>query len=248
MLRLLTIPISHYCEKARWALDAAGQRYREEANLPVFHMGPVRRAGGRRTVPVLVTPDGCLKESGEIMRWADARGSTGLFPEDKITEIERWLDELDSEFGVDTRLWGYAQLLPYKELVMRFGFAGAPRWQARMAGVAFPMLKMMMSKKLGIVPSRVAHAEQRIDRLLDRVDALLADGRPHLTGDRFTAADLTFAALGAPLVGPPEYHVPLPAVDDMPGDARRRIEAWRARPSGGYVLRMFREKRRARPS
>lgn len=29
--RLLTIPISHYCEKARWALEHAGIPYREDA-------------------------------------------------------------------------------------------------------------------------------------------------------------------------------------------------------------------------
>ena len=36
---------------------------------------------------------------------------------------------------------------------------------------------------------------------------MLADGRPFLLGDRFTAADLTFAALAAPVVLPPRYGV-----------------------------------------
>ena len=31
--RLLTIPISHYCEKARWALERAGLAYREERHV-----------------------------------------------------------------------------------------------------------------------------------------------------------------------------------------------------------------------
>ncbi len=31
--RLLTIPISHYCEKARWALDRAGLDYVEERHV-----------------------------------------------------------------------------------------------------------------------------------------------------------------------------------------------------------------------
>jgi hypothetical protein len=38
-----------------------------------------------------------------------------------------------------------------------------------------------------------------------QVDELLADGRPYICGRRFTAADVTFAALGGPMVAPPQY-------------------------------------------
>ena len=30
---LITIPISHFCEKARWALERAGLPYREERHV-----------------------------------------------------------------------------------------------------------------------------------------------------------------------------------------------------------------------
>ena len=33
---LITISFSHYCEKARWALDRCGIEFRERANLPLF--------------------------------------------------------------------------------------------------------------------------------------------------------------------------------------------------------------------
>jgi glutathione S-transferase len=33
VLRLVTIPISHYCEKARWSLERAGLEYREERHV-----------------------------------------------------------------------------------------------------------------------------------------------------------------------------------------------------------------------
>ena len=35
---LITIPPSHYCEKARWALDYARIPYREERHPPLFHL------------------------------------------------------------------------------------------------------------------------------------------------------------------------------------------------------------------
>jgi hypothetical protein len=39
----------------------------------------------------------------------------------------------------------------------------------------------------------------------EQVDESLANGHAFICGDRFTAADLTFAALGGPMVVPPEY-------------------------------------------
>ena len=60
MLRLITIPISHYCEKARWALERADIPYREERHVQLIHRIAARRAGGGQTVPVLVTPEGTL--------------------------------------------------------------------------------------------------------------------------------------------------------------------------------------------
>ena len=75
MLRLITIPISHYCEKARWALDRARIGYREERHVQFVHRVAARRAGGGSTVPVLVT-DGSGRESSEILRWVDERTQT----------------------------------------------------------------------------------------------------------------------------------------------------------------------------
>ena len=73
MLRLVTIPISHYCEKARWALERAGMPYREERHVQLVHRIAARRAGGGLTVPVLVTDRGVLRESSEILDWVDER-------------------------------------------------------------------------------------------------------------------------------------------------------------------------------
>ena len=73
MLRLVTIPISHYCEKARWSLERAGVDYREERHVQGIHRIAARRAGGGATVPVLVTPDGPIGESRQILEWVDGR-------------------------------------------------------------------------------------------------------------------------------------------------------------------------------
>jgi glutathione S-transferase len=73
VLRLITIPISHYCEKARWALERVRIPYREEAHVQAVHRIAAWRAGGGITVPVLVTPEGSIGESAEILAWIDRR-------------------------------------------------------------------------------------------------------------------------------------------------------------------------------
>ena len=70
--RLLTIPISHYCEKARWALERAGLAYREERHVQGVNRIVSRRAGGHGTLPVLICEVGVLAESEAILRYADA--------------------------------------------------------------------------------------------------------------------------------------------------------------------------------
>src|SRR5438105_14949685 len=79
--RLVTIPISHFCEKARWALDRAGVQYVEQPHLQFIHILAARFAGGARTVPVLVTEAGdVLADSTAILHWAD----TQLEPERRL--------------------------------------------------------------------------------------------------------------------------------------------------------------------
>src|SRR5436309_13256055 len=81
--RLVTIPISHFFEKARWALDRAGVDYVEQPHIQLVHVLAARRAGGGRTVPVLVTESEVIAESSAILRWADGRVSSDrrLYPE-----------------------------------------------------------------------------------------------------------------------------------------------------------------------
>ena len=84
MLRLVTIPISHYCEKARWALDRAGMPYREVPHVQGIHHVASRLGVARGTVPVLVTHYGAIGESEEIVAWVDGAvspPSSGCFPE-----------------------------------------------------------------------------------------------------------------------------------------------------------------------
>ena len=71
---LITIPFSHYCEKARWALERGRVGFREEPHAPFFSRLATRRHGGKAsTVPVFVKDDKTLlTDSTDILHFVDA--------------------------------------------------------------------------------------------------------------------------------------------------------------------------------
>jgi glutathione S-transferase len=247
-LRLVTIPISHYCEKARWALDRGGIEYREERHVQLIHRVAARAAGGGRTVPVLVTPDGALGESEEILAWVDARTppAARLYPagEHERVEVVALCRRLDERLGPTARRLIYVHVLEQRELVLRFNNQGVRRWEAQALRFTWPLAVREMKRQLGVRPGIEVEDEAAVRSELDFVAELLRDGRPFLRGERFGAADLTFAALAAAVVLPPEYGVSLPQPGVLRPDTAELVERARAHPAGAYALRLFAEHRR----
>jgi glutathione S-transferase len=248
VLRLITIPISHYCEKARWALERAGLPYREERHVQGIHQLAARRAGGGLTVPVLVTPDRAIGESREILTWVDARMSAEhrLLPEEPEArrEVERLCARLDEELGPKGRRLMYVHMFAQPKLALSFNNRGVPAWEDRMIRYGWPLMVRFIGRVLQITPGIETEDEAAVWRELDHVAELLADGRPYLCGERFSAADLTFAALSAPVVLPPEYGVALPQLGELSPPMANLIERAREHPAGRYALTLFATHRR----
>src|SRR5438105_8086599 len=126
--RLVTIPISHFCEKARWALDRAGVDYVEQRHLQLLHVLAARFAGGGRTVPVFVTDAGdVLADSTAILRWSDRQVAPGmrLYPDGALGAKAAALEaSLDDGLGPDGRLWMYHETLPAVRQLRKWVLAG----------------------------------------------------------------------------------------------------------------------------
>ncbi|HXB14295.1 MAG TPA: glutathione S-transferase family protein [Solirubrobacteraceae bacterium] len=245
MLRLITIPISHYCEKARWGLQRAGLSYHEEPHVQGLHRLYARRAGGGVTVPVLVTPDGAIGESEQILEWVDERTepSQRLFGTD--AERERALAlcrRLDARLGPHGRRLIYVRMFEQRELMLRYNDQGVPRWEDRALRIGLPVAKRFIGRLLEIRPGVEREDEAAVFAELDWVAEQLADGRPYLLGERFSAADLTFAALAAPIVLPPVYGVPLPPAELLDAPSKDLLERGRAHPAGAFALRLYDER------
>ncbi len=245
---LITIPISHYCEKARWALERARIPYRERAHVQGIHRFAVRRAGGGETAPVLVCGDRVLSESAEIVAFADTRAEPAkrLYPDgaaeaDEVRTLER---EFDTRLGPHGRRWMYDSMRGARSVVLAYNCTGVPAWERRALPLALPLMTRVIDRHFDISPATVAESEREVRAVFDEVATRLGDGRPYLAGERFTAADLTFAALTAPVVLPPEYGVPLPTPDELPATMAAVVRELRAHPAGAHALAMYRDERR----
>jgi glutathione S-transferase len=122
--------------------------------------------------------------------------------------------------------------------------AGAPGFEQLAVELGFDLVGKIISRRLGITPERLPRDLARIRAVFDEVGALVA-GRRYLVGDRFSAADLTFASMAAPFLLPAEYGTRLPDRDEAPPALKELVDAFRGHPAGVHGLRMFREERGA---
>jgi glutathione S-transferase len=104
--RLITIAISHHCEKVRWALDWLNIPYIEESHVPLFHRFATHNYGGT-SVPVLVTETGAFTDSTDILHYLNtiAPESRHLYPTDPelCQEVEQLEELFDTKLGVNIR-------------------------------------------------------------------------------------------------------------------------------------------------
>jgi len=244
--RLLTLPFSHYCEKARWALDATGVAYHEDAYMPGAHARATRAVGGK-TVPVLVDGATVLCDSTDIALYADsvAPSLRRLVPEDSearglVLAIE---EELDETLGKDARLIAYAYQLGTGEVARRF-LQELLRMPSPVARLAAPIVRALIFRAYRVTPERTVRAKARVRETFERLGERLR-GAGYLVGGSFTLADLTLAALATPLLSPPEH----PVMGHLQLTAAPELEAFRAEllstPTGEHAMRMYREHRRA---
>lgn len=244
-LTLVAIPISHYCEKARWALDRAGIDYVEERHLQGFHHFYAKRRGGEFTTPVLVFPDAreSIGQSSKILEWVDTQVSDELklYPDDiapRVRASEHWFD---ATLGPDGRGWLYGEILDDADVIEDYGLVGIPEHERRSYKVVFKVFRPYLAARLRVQGTR-AEAQSVFD-IYDAVAERISDGRPYLFGERFTAADLTFAALSAAVILPRRYGIELPPIDRVSPSLRQAIEEFRAHPAGQFAERLIEEHR-----
>jgi glutathione S-transferase len=249
MPTLITIPFSHFCEKARWALDRARAPYREEGHAPLFHKRAVLGAAGKAgSVPVLVLDgDGVLDDSPLIVRWADQRATSDrkLLPSggrerDEALALEH---HFDVDFAPHTRRLAYFHILPDRARTLTLMGIATPRAEHTAVRLAYPLLRGIMRRAMRIDGPGAMRSRDKVRSVFDEVGSRLADGRPYLLGDRFGVADIAFASLASPVLLPQEHPIRGQSTVEPPRALLDEAEALRKTPAGVFALRMYREHR-----
>jgi glutathione S-transferase len=249
MPTLLTIPFSHFCEKARWSLDHARVVYREQGHAPLLHRLAVRRArGAGGSVPVLVLDGEVLDDSPLILRWADAQAPrdrkllpTGGRERDEALALEC---HLDIDFAPHIRRLAYFHMFPDRARALGLMSLRTPAHESRMVALGFPVIRALMRRVMRIDAKGAERSRSKVRAVFDEINQRLSDGRPYLMGDRFSAPDLAFAAFAAGLVVPPEHPIYGASPTAWPPGMKKEAEGLVDTPAAEFVRRMYREHRR----
>jgi glutathione S-transferase len=206
------LKVSNYNEKARWALDYKGIPHIRRAGVPGRHAKLARRLTGESTFPVLVLDGEAIGDSTRIIEALESRWpERPLYPADPTQRREalEFEDFFDEELGAYTRLLALHRMLPDPELLLATftpDLQGGRRVAAR---AMYPLIRRRVTADFGIDERSVALAEGKCRGACERFRAELGPSG-YLVGDRFTVADLTLAALVAPLVAPEQFPYPQP--------------------------------------
>lgn len=244
---LITIPVSHYCEKIRWALTRLQIPFVEERHMPPFHRFATRRVGGQ-SVPVLVTETNVLINSQEILKYVDsiAADEAKLYPVDPENrqQVEKLVKSFDLVLAPAVRQWFYFYTFDQAQLIQPLWCQGVPWFERILFPIVFKRVRSIVFEAYAINVESATAAHQRICDSFEMIDSLLADGRTYLVGDRFSAADLTFATLAAAAVLPVGYGAKLPELNKLPPQMAANIQAFRETSAGRFVLRLYQEHQR----
>jgi glutathione S-transferase len=233
--------VSNFSEKARWALDYKRVPHRRVTAMPIAHMAVALALTGRvPTFPVLQLDGSAIGDSTRIIAALEARTpEPPLYPDDpgerrRALELEEFFDE---HLGPDVRRVAFFHVLGDPAFMRASAGAMTTPRQGAILAAGLPAFRAVLSRRYGVREQAAAQSLLKVRAAMALIDATRGGGE-HLVGDRFSVADLTAAALLAPLLGPPELPYRDPAVTFPPALERIAAEL-RELPAGAWVLRTY---------
>lgn len=246
-MKLLEFPHSHFCEKARWALDYKGIPFQPVTIMPGFHMLTVRKYASNTSVPVLLNDSDVVQGSSEILHYLDRKyPSRPLTPTD-ADELRDCLDierSMDKKLGVNIRRILYHSLLAHPDFIRYCFTHSLPKVKQLIFSLLYPMLRYKIYKTYVVSTAKVGQARNEFDATMDELEKTLI-GKHYLVGGQFTRADLSVAAMLSLLVMPAEHPFPWRELPDP--EARAFCAGYRDHPVSEWVRKMYRAHRKGMP-
>jgi cytochrome P450 len=236
-------------EIARWVLDRNNILYKDETHAPWKIQSIANQITGeafRQNHPVLQMTDALIYNVDSVVMFCEQR----CLPENRLIPTEAALqdDVLDlyhlftgEFFEQQVSKYMYCMLLMSKKIggtvfKQRIPFSEKLSYDLGAA-------KASMTKEYELKSNTPEEYMAEIRKIFEKVNGLLADGRRYLVGDHFTLADLSFAAMAAPMILPVEYGGVLPLISQLPDQYRDHVTELRATAAGQFVFRLYQANR-----
>jgi glutathione S-transferase len=205
-LLLWHFPISHFNEKARWALDWKRLPHRRRV-MSWDYLPRTWWATGQPRLPVLFVDGRPIPDSTAIIAALEQlEPEPALYPRD-LAERERALaieDFCDEQLGPAMRTAIIGPLL-YHDPQAALGLltTGMDDGARRVLGAMIRGFRTFYVRRHGIRRDNLDAARAQVRTALNRIASEIGPSG-YLVGDRFTVADLTAAAMLSPIVQPAE--------------------------------------------
>ena len=222
---LYQFPISHFCEKVRFALDHKGIDHQIKNLVPGLHTRTTLKKASQSSVPLLEHDGRSIQGSEQIISYLDQQ-----FPDNPLTPAEsdlaqqalNWERYLDKEIGVHVRRYAYHTLLDHPDLVIGFFATNGRFWAKPFLKMSFPRIQGVMRKLMKINSDSAEQSRLAVRAALEKLNQGL-DGKDYLVGNQFSRADLTAVSLLAPLTMPPQYGLNWP--QQLPEPLQAEVES-----------------------
>jgi glutathione S-transferase len=238
------LEISHYNEKARWALDYKGVAHVRRAVTPGLQELTARRLRAGRTVPILEMNGRAIGDSTKIIEEIERRWpEPPLYPADpeergRALDLEDYFDE---QCGPDARRVLFNDNLAEPETFLAM-FLGADRRRIGLLETLTPLLGRVVKRRFQIRPETVEESRENVRAAFDKVEAEVGPSG-YLVGESFTVADLTAASILGLIVVPPEFPYIKVHPDERTAEFRRFRDSLRDRLGFKWVEDMYARRR-----
>jgi glutathione S-transferase len=236
-------PISHYNEKVRWALDFKGIPHRRRA-LGIGYMPRAWLASGQVKLPLLFLNGKTVTDSTRIIEALERfKPDPPLIPRrggdrHRAIELERYLDETLGDTVRTVIIGPSFQEAPLATI--RMLTTGMKRSSTVSMQMMYPLFRTFYRLRHGINRRTIEAAHHQLSQALNK---LRGEVRPsgYLVSDYFTVADLTAAALLAPLAAPTELEYQPP--EPLPPPFERVRQEFGGDPMFRWVREIYRRHR-----
>ncbi len=235
--------VSHFNEKARWALDYKQIPHLRHSVIAGFHIPVARRLSGQNMLPILRLGGSTLHGSDCILSALEQTyPEPRLFPEDpkqreRAIEIQAYFD---TEVAPSLRRVFWSTYIVHPSLCAKMatdGFGPVVRWLWR---VTFPLALPLYRRNMGLYDEQITQAYKNIRGYFDYLEREIGSSG-YLVGDCFGVADLTAAAVMTAIIRPPEFSYPLP--EPWSEELRELRESIARYPACDWVLDIYKKHR-----